>query len=301
MKIGQLKTYIAIVESGSFSGGARKQGMSQPAATFQIQALEDSLGVKLIDRSSKALLLTEAGRLCYESGRKIISEVDALEQRLKGLSDEVRGDFRIGASSIPGEYILPLVLGSFKGNFPEAHPFLEVTDTEVVIEGVMEGEYDLGVVGAKVESKKLVFHPFVKDELIVIAHPGFTLETRKSSRLADLVSEPFVIRESGSGTRLVFERELKNLGLSIKDVNVALELGSAEGIITAVEAGLGLSVVSRWAASHALALKRVKELPVHEFPVFRDLYTVIPGNRIMSNASERFLQFLEDYRTTWRR
>lgn len=294
MKISQLQTFVAIVEKGSFSAGARAQKVSQPAATFQIQALEDSLGVKLIDRSSKALLLTEAGRLCYESAKKIIDQMDILESRLGDLADTVMGDVAIGASTIPGEFILPLAIADFKSMFPETRPRLQVMDTESIVNEVIDGQVDVGVVGAKVDNKKLEFLPFIKDELIVIAHPSYDLDKQKL-KISELITDPFILREEGSGTRLVFERVLEPLGLTVRDINVALELGSAEAVITAVQAGLGLSVVSKWAAANALALGKVQELKVDNFPIVRSLFIVTLKGRIKKLVVERFVQFLSSF------
>lgn len=301
MKISQLQTFVAIVEAGSFSSGAKKQKVSQPAATFQIQALEESLQVKLIDRSSKALLLTEAGKLCYESGKRIVIEVSHLETQLKNLSSVVQGELSIGASTIPGEYILPLVLGEFKAAYPDIRPQLEVAGTESILERVSDGFYDIGVVGAKVENRKLEYAQFVADELIIIGNAHYTEDIKHRLHLADLISEPFILRESGSGTRLAFERILESHELTVKDINIAMELGSAEAVITAVQAGLGLSAVSRWAAENALRLDKVMEMNVDGFPIARDMYIVILKKRIMSGVAERFLQFLDQFKAHWKK
>lgn len=292
MKIAQLYSFMAVVDTGSFSASAKRLKISQPAITFQIQSLEESLGVKLIDRSGKRVRLTEAGEIVYKSAKKILSEVEALESQIEEFQESPKGSLTVGASTIPGEYVLPKVFGGFKKKYPEAVLSLEIADTEEIVERVINGEFDIGVVGAVIEDKRLEFSPFLKDELIFIVPANYEHYQEGKVSLNEILGEKFVTREEGSGTRMVVEKKLSQTGFRFGDFNIVMELGSNEAVITAVEAGLGASIVSRWAAEKAVELGTVRVVEIEDMPIERNLYITVRRGRPFNKLTELFLDFL---------
>ncbi len=293
MKIAQLYSFVTVVETGSFSASAKRLKISQPAITFQIQSLEESLGVQLIDRSGKRVRLTEAGELVYKSSRKIISEVKSLESQIEEFQESPKGSLTIGASTIPGEYVLPKMFGAFKKKYPEAVLSLEIADTEETVERVINGEFDIGVVGAAIEDKRLEFSPFLKDELIFIVPANYEHYQEGKVSLKEIIGEKLVVREEGSGTRMVVEKELSKKGIKLIDFSVVMELGSNEAVITAVEAGLGASIISRWAAEKAIELGTVRVVKIEDMPIERNLYITVRRGRPFNRLTELFLEFLK--------
>lgn len=294
MKISQLRSLIMVVETGSFSESAKKLHISQPAITFQIQSLEQSLGIQLIDRSGKKVQLTEAGEIVYKSAKKILAEANALEKTIGEYQESARGTLTVGASSIPGEYVLPKVFGSFKKEYPEAVLSLQVTDTENITKRILSGEFDVGVVGAVIDDKRLDFKPFFEDELVFVVPPDYDHYREGRTKLQEIVGENVIMREEGSGTRMVVEKELAQRGLKLSDFNLVMELGSTEAILTAVEAGLGTSILSRWAAEKAIDLGKVRVVEITDMPIKRRLYIVTRRGRPFDRLADLFLQFLQN-------
>jgi DNA-binding transcriptional LysR family regulator len=289
-----------VVETGSFSESAKRLRISQPAITFQIQSLEQSLHIQLIDRSGKKVQLTEAGEIVHRSAKKILAEVDALERSIEEYQQSTRGALTIGASSIPGEYVLPKILGAFKKEYPEAVISLQVTDTENITERVLRGELDVGVVGAVVDDKRLDFKSFLEDELVFIVPSDYDHYIEGKAALSEVIGENVIAREEGSGTRMVVEKELAKHGLKLSDFDLVMELGSTEAILTAVEAGLGTSIVSRWAAEKAIELGRVRVVEISDMPIRRKLYIVTRRGRPFDRLASLFLQFLQSTGGKWK-
>ncbi len=291
VNITQLKTFVAVVERDSFSEAARALGISQPAVTMQIQSLESELGVTLFDRRYRRVDLTEAGRVLLPHVRDALGELERARDELEDLSGRVTGRLTVAASTTPGQYVLPNLLGPFLREYPEVGVGLVIGDTASVVDLVESGEAQFGMVGAKIPGARALFEPAGEDELVVIAPPSNPLVRRPNLLLTDLVEEPFVMREPGSGTRQVTEAVLRGEGIDPGDLRVVAELGTSEAIVRAVEGGLGLGIVSRWVADKALQLKTVSEVSVGGFPVKRPFYAVRPRGSL-TRAADAFLDYL---------
>jgi LysR family transcriptional regulator, transcriptional activator of the cysJI operon len=293
MNINQLKMFVAVVESGSFSAAARAMGVSQPAVTMQIQGLESDLGVTLLDRRYRRVDLTEAGRALLPTARRIMEEIDAARVQIERISDTVGGHLALAASTTPGAYILPRLLGSFLRTYPEVTASLRVYDTADVVERVESGEAHFGMTGARIPHAKVAYEEMGADHLLMICPPDSPLAGRADVPLAEVAEHAFIVRESGSGTRIVFEQALRDGGVDPADLNVAMELGTSEAIVNAVEGGMGVGVVSHWMADKALALGTVAPVVAPHFPVARPLYAVMPrGAR--SRAAEALAAHLRE-------
>lgn len=292
MNINQLKAFVSIVERGTFSAAARAVGVSQPAVSLQIQALEEYLGVDLLDRRTKKVQLTEAGRLFYPTALQIVTQMDNAHHELEELGESVKGRLAVGGSTIPGEYVLPKLLGRFKQEYPDVSISLKVADTGEITEQIISGELQLGLIGAKPGAGQLSARPFLHDELVFIVPTGHELSKKRAIILDDLKAVDFIIREKGSGTRQTIENHLAKQGLSVNDLNVVMELGSTEAVVNAVGAGLGVSMVSKWAAERSLKLGEISTVKLPGPALARDLYLVV-SKHAPTRSTQAFLSFIE--------
>lgn len=276
MNVQQLRTFVTVVEHGSFSEAARVLGVSQPAVTMQVQSLESSVGATLLDRRYRRIDLTEAGRALLPHARKVLEQIEAASDEISALSGTVTGRLTIAASSTPGVYVVPRLLGAFISANPEVGVTIEIHDTAAVIEAVESGRAHLGLTGATVRGARVTFEEIGADELVLIASPESPLASGAAVRLSSLGDEAWIMRESGSGTRQVTERLLADHGLEPEELRVAVELGIGEAIVSAVEGGLGIAILSRHVAAKALELGTVAQVDAVGLPARRPFHLVIP-------------------------
>lgn len=275
MNISQLRTFLAVTDHGSFSEAARVLGISQPAVTMQIQSLEADLGVTLIDRRYRGIDLTEAGRVLEPYARRSTAEVEEARERLASLSGEVSGTLAIAASSTPGSYVVPRLLGSFAATYPAVDVVVTSYDTAGVVEAIESGRAHIGMCGAVVKGAKAVFEPLLSDEIVAVCPPDSPLAFGTHT-LAQLAEEDWVIRERGSGTRQVVEAELEAAGIDPARVRAAAQLGTGEGVICAIEGGLGVAMLSLFVARKALSAGTVARIDLGTLQITRPLYSVMP-------------------------
>lgn len=293
MNLTQLRAFVAVVEQHSFSGAARALGLSQPAVTMQVQSLEAETGATLLDRRYRKIAPTEAGAVLLPYALHVLAELESARFELERLSDRVTGRLDIAASTTPGDYIIPSLLGGFLDANPEVGVSLRVMDSAAVVEAVVAGEAHVGMTGAEVEAGgRVVFEECGRDQLVLVCAPDDPLLRREESLApSDLVEESFVMRREGSGTRQVTEDALRSAGVDPAELRVVAELGTSEAIVRAVEGGLGIGIVSRWAAEKALALRTVAEVDVRGFPIERPFYLVSPQGP-STRAAEAFADHL---------
>jgi DNA-binding transcriptional LysR family regulator len=293
MNLSQLRAFVAVVEHNSFSSAARALGVSQPAVTMQVQGLESDVGATLLDRYYRKVELTEAGRALLPFARDILSSLEDAQIAVDKLSGKVTGRLVLAASTTPGQYILPRLLGEFIREHPEVGVELVVHDTSEVVALVEAGDANLGMTGAQFPGTRVEFEELGADSLVMICPPDSDLASKRKLKLTDLVDEPFIMREQGSGTRIVMEETLKAGGIDPGELRVVTELGSSEAIVTAVEGGMGIGVVSRWMADKALELGTVAEVRAAHFPSERPFYLVLPKGTL-TRAADAFVDFLRE-------
>ena len=225
MDVSQLKTFIAVVDHHSFSEAARLLGISQPAVTMQIQALEADVGATLLDRGYRKVELTEAGRTLLPYARRVLGEMDGARTALEAMSDMVSGRLVLAASTTPGQYVLPRILGRFLRDFPEVGVTLRVYDTADVVTHVEAGEADLGMIGAEIHGARVHYEKLGHDDLVLICPPDHRLARHAPASFADLTDEPFIVREAGSGTRMVAEDVIRRGGVDPAELKAFVEAG----------------------------------------------------------------------------
>lgn len=290
MNVNYFETFVTVVEKGSFSEAARTLKMSQPAISFQIQALEKHFGEPLLDRSGGRVRLTAAGKVLLEHARKMVALNARLERAIDQLRTGLRGELTIEASTIPGEYIVPPIIGRFKAMYPRVKVTLNIGDTSRTIDAVSRHTADLGFVGAPPPArlKHIKAVPVASDKLVLLTPKDHPWGTRRSVSVQELLDQPLVLREKGSGTRETFEKALKKNRLTLADLSVVMELGSNQAVLSAVEAGLGVSVLSRYAAHQAARLGMVRVLEATGLSLERALYLIYDADRPESRIQAVF-------------
>lgn len=294
MNFKQLEAFLWVAELQSFTKAARQLYMSQPAVSFQIKALEEGLQVALFQRGDKKVILTEAGRLLYPEAKQMLRYYHKIKAGLDDLKGLKTGHLIVGASTIPGEYLLPLLIGGFKEKFPGIHITLKVSGSGQVGRWVRDREIDLGITGAPVEGEGIDCLPWLQDQLVLIVPPSHPWANMNAIKVADLKSESMIIREQGSGTRRTLEQKLGEHNITLEKIPQGMELGSTRAVITAVEAGLGVSIVSRCAVRETMELGRVREVQVIGLDLSRYLYQVRHTQGMGGFAIEAFTSFIND-------
>ena len=296
MNFNQLRALVFVIEKGGFSRAAQYIGVSQPAVSFQIRGLEESLGVTLVVRSSHRLDLTPEGQVVYRFAKKTLNQLSVLKQELAQLAGSISGPLVLGASTIPGEYLLPRIVGCFKGHYPGVEVTLRIADSRQVQLWLLQQEVDVGVVGSYCGHPQLAVVNTWQDQLLAVVAPRHPWANREKVTLWDLPKVPIILREAGSGTRAVFAERLREEGVPVADLEVAMELGSTNAALAAAEAGLGVTIVSSWAAAKSLALGQVVAVEIEGLNLSRQLFLLrhsspTPNNRVV----EEFCQFARDY------
>jgi DNA-binding transcriptional LysR family regulator len=196
--------------------------------------------------------------------------------------------FTLGASTIPGEFIIPRLLSAMIRHLPEIELKVEISDSLKVFEGVRRGQYEIGIIGTRFESPEVEFAVIVKDDRLVLITPkNHPLAAKDSVSLGDLKGQSFVTREKGSGTRAAYEKAFKDAGLALTDLNTVAEIGTTEGIIQSVEGGAGIAIVSELAAKEAIELKKVQALNIPLLTMIRDFSIITrKGTPLSKDASE---------------
>jgi DNA-binding transcriptional LysR family regulator len=293
MNLEYLKTYLEVVRLGSFSDVAKKLSISQPAVSFQIQKLERDLGVRLVDRGQKTITLTDAGRRVLRFAEAVEKEQTRLTRDLDRLREEVTGDIIIAASTIPGEILLPPILGEFKALHPVVGARVDISDSLTVISGVQNGGYDLGFCGTAPQGKELDYFKVADDEIVLIVFPEHPFARRKKISLMELEGEPLIFREDTSGTQRSLKSLLAKAGVDLEKLSTNLVLGTSQAVVSAVEAKVGIAFVSDLAIKKSLALGLVKQVAVEGLELGRDFYCVYRKERVVSRLLGEFIAFVQ--------
>jgi DNA-binding transcriptional LysR family regulator len=290
MELRQLRTFAMVVSCNSFSRAAEELNLTQPAVTAQIQRLEAELGLRLIERLPRRLLLTPAGETLLPFARSLLNLEEEAGRALAELKGLQAGCLRVGASPTIGTYLLPEMLGEFKRRYPGLRTIAEIAPTQRVAELLTMHALDLGLVEAPVEAAGLRAETFATDELVLVVPAGHPWAGRASVRPEELPQQPHVAREPTSGTRRLVEERLRALGV---EITPHLELGAVEAIVNAVAAGLGVSFVSRLAIGPEVRLGTLVVVPVEGLDLRRPLYRLQHRYRHPSPAVQAFVEHIK--------
>lgn len=250
----------------------------------------------LLERSGRKLKTTVAGEALYDCAREILKVLDKTDRIMEDISESRRGKLMLGASTIPGQYILPQYLKGFKDRFPNVNISMKVADTENIFNQVAERELDLGIVGAWMTNRRVDSFKWLEDELVVLVPTDHRLAVRTEVDLKELTGEKWIFREKGSGTRMATEEILISLGLQKEDLNIQVELGSTEAVVSAVEAEMGLALVSSHVARQWTSNERMVALRIAGGIAKRDIYVIHPRQKHRRKTVDNFLDYLKDNR-----
>jgi DNA-binding transcriptional LysR family regulator len=292
MNLDYLRTYLDVIRIGSFSEVAKKLSISQPAVSFQIQKLEQDLGVRLIDRRQKKLTLTEAGKRLLRFAETVEGEHNSLVRDLNQLREEVIGNLIITASTIPGDFILPPILSEFKRLHPAVGIQVVVSDSGRVIDGVRNGTYEIGFCGMVLEEQELEAFKIAEDEIVLIVFPEHPFAGKKRVSFLEVTEEPLISREDTSGTQRSVESLLRSSGFDLGLRKPTLVLGTTEAVVSAVEANSGIAFVSNLAIKKSLSLGLVKVIGVEGLTLKRDFFCIYREQRVVSRLLEEFIAFV---------
>ncbi len=290
----RLQVFHTVARLLSFTKAAESLHMTQPAVTFQVRQLEEYFNTRLFDRTHNRISLTEAGERVYEYADRIFTLYGEMENAVRELTGEVSGVLLIGASTTVAEYMLPALLGEFKARYPEVGIRLQVANTDGIVSMVENNVIDLGVVEAPVANKNLVVETCRLDPMVLIVPPGHELARTEGVPTDRLLDFPYVCREEGSGTREVIADSLVEAGLDPCNLNVVMELGSPEAVKGAVEAGMGVSIISRSTIAKELALGTLVAVDLTP-PIVRPFSFVHQKQKFRLRAIEKLLDFARDY------
>lgn len=292
-----LKVFITVADTKNFSKAAKALNLTQPAISFQIQTLEQYYQTMLFDRVNRHVKLTESGELLLEYALSMNDLQAELERKMQQLTGQVQGDLTIGASRTIGEYIMPHIVSEFKKQYPDVDIALEIYNTKHVEENIMNKSIDVGLVESEIANQKLLYQDFLDDELVLIVSSTHRWATEDSVSLMDLKGEPFIIREAGSGSRLVFEQALLDADFDIENLNIIMEVSNITAIKTIVSSGLGVSVLSKWAAEDLVKKGDVSILRIKEFAIPRQFSIILNNDYFESEACSKFIRFLGEVRS----
>jgi DNA-binding transcriptional LysR family regulator len=287
INLHQLKIFHAVARSGSFSRAAGELLISQPSVSIQVGELERQMGAELFEQVGKSVRLTEAGRVLDDYASRILALVDETRMAMDELKGLRRGRLLLGATSTPGTYLLPALLGRFKEQYPNIEIVLRVRDTRRIQEMLLQRELHLGVIGSKVILPDIDASLWVSDELVLVVAPGHRFASLGTVRAADLAGQPFILRERGSGNREAVEDALNAAGVHITPV---FELEGAEMVKQAVAANLGISILSRCAVDLEVAAGRLRVVPIEGVHIERAIWLLRRRDRRLPRIAQAFLE-----------
>jgi DNA-binding transcriptional LysR family regulator len=289
----RLQVFYTVAKQLSFTKAADILYMTQPAVTFQVKQLEEHFNTRLFERSHGRISLTPTGELVLGYAERILALTGEMEARVGELTGQVTGPLMIGASTTIAEYQLPRILGEFKNRFPQVQARLTVANSETVAAKVADHSLDVGLIEAPSHNPNLTTVACCEDELVMICTPGHALALRASVSAKDIAEQPYVSREHGSGTREVIDGFFRDNGVNPDDLHIEMELGSREAIKGAVEAGLGIAIMSASTVVKEIQLGTLVAVPLSPL-LTRQLSMVYAPEKFRSKLLDAFITFVEN-------
>lgn len=290
----QLQIFYTVAEKGSFSSAAQALHMTQPAVTMQVQSLEEYFGTKLFNRTTKKIELTEAGRALLPFAKRSIELMRETEAGMSRFTHMLEGRLQLGASLTIGEYILPRLLGPFGKEFPHISVSMKVMNTAQILDEILQHQLTFGLVEAPIDHPEVHTEAVLNDELKLIIPAGHELSRFGTVPFAEMLRYPFVLREQGSGTRRVMEEELIRRGQDPAALKIVMELGSTGAVKSAVEAGLGISILSQSSVKHELRLGVLEAKTVEGIRFTRSFYSIYLKSTLLPISAVTFLTFMRE-------
>lgn len=294
MDLWQLRIFRSVLELKSFSKTAQAIHLSQPTVSSHIKDLEEHFGCRLIDRLSREAVPTQAGKILYEYASQILCLAEQAENAISEHKGLVKGRMVVGGSTIPGGYLLPPLVGRFIHRFPEVRISVTQGDTQSIIDDVLDGRVEFGVVGALSQESHLSQEPLFEDEMGLIVPAGHRWASRKSVTIEELSTEPFIVRESGSGTLQSVREQIARMKRRFESFHIVAQMGSTAAVVHGIRGGAGVSIVSKVAVAESLAVGSLTSLEVEGVDLKRWFYLTRHSERSLSPLCLRFIDFLKE-------
>ncbi len=289
----QLEIFLKVVELGSFSKAGEAVHLAQASVSERIATLENMVGAKLLDRMGRTVAPTKAGELLHHHARRLLEIKKTACLEMQDFLGVKQGEIHIGASTIPGEYILPEVIGRYAKEYPLISVVLTVADSEEIESRVLQGHFEFGIIGRKSSSKEILSHELWEDDLVVIVPSTHRWASRKEVKPGELADEPFISREMGSGTLSSLEEYLQHAGVKgTRALRVIAHLGTSTAVKEGVKSGAGVSILSSRAVDTELKAGVLKSLKIKDLPMFRHFYLIRDRRRTISPLCRTLINFL---------
>ena len=290
----RLQVFHTVARLLSFTKAAETLHMTQPAVTFQVRQLEEHFNTRLFDRTHNRISLTDAGKRVFEYSDRIFELYNEMESAVREMTGDVSGILMIGASTTIAEYMLPALLGDFKKKYPDVNLQLKVSNSDGIVHMVENNVIDLGVVESPVLNKNLVVEVCRVDQLVAVVSPNHPLASREAVTINELLEYPYICREEGSGTREVISEYMTEQGIHNGQVHLTMELGSPESIKGAVEAGMGVSIISSATVQKELKLGTL--VPLTLVPALERPFSFVhQKQKFRHRAMDELLEFARSY------
>jgi len=286
----QLQVFVTVAEKQNFSRTAEELHMTQPAVSQYIRTFEDNLGVRLLERTNKYVRLNQAGDIVYHHAKEIIGLYTKMERLVDDLTNKASGPLTIGASYTFGEYVIPRIIAKMKENYPEIKPSITIGNTAKIADLIMHHQLDVGIVeGHFKNEKQLKIEEFAEDYMVIVASPGHPLaKETKEITVKDLERHTWILRELGSGTREAAEKVFQRYDITPADI---LNFSSTQSIKVAIEEGLGISLISKWALQKELKNGDLAVIDVKELPLTRR-FSIVTSSPFQTKALQVFIELL---------
>lgn len=278
----KLVTFLTVVKVGNFTRAANILNLTQPAISQHIKYLENYYGVKLFKNKNKNMELTEEGKILFKYGRQVESISNIVHMKLK---DSVNKRYIVGATLTIGGYVIPSIIGEYKRENGDIDVILKVENTNTVIKMLYKGEIELGVIEGIFDKKKIEYTKFKEDELILVTSPNHKFANKNFVTIEEVLGDKLILRESGSGTRQIFEEHLFKIGITRGDYNIYMEIGNISAIVSLVKSNLGCTIISREAVKENIKDGSLKEIKIKNFNMKREFNFIY-----LKDGNEKFIK-----------
>ncbi len=294
MDIRRLEVFCKVVDLGSFTRAAEAALLSQPSVSEHIRTLEEHYNEKLIDRLGRRAQPTHAGKILYQYARRIIQLKDEADQAIKQFQGNLSGKLAVGASTIPGAYLLPPLIDSFKSSYSTIELMLKISGTTAVVEEILKGTLELGLIGTLWKDQRVECEEMFSDELVLTVYPDHPWAKRPAVFPGELLETPFILREPGSGTRIEMTQGLKKAGVEVAHFQVVAEVGSNEAVRQGVRSRIGVAILSSLSVAEDVERGSLVQVPIEGVTMPRSFYLVQRRNRQLSPLATAFYNHLKE-------
>jgi DNA-binding transcriptional LysR family regulator len=293
MDLWHLTIFKKVVDTRGFSSAARLINLTQPTVSSHMKELESHFNCQLVDRIGKTTVPTKAGEVLYSYASRLLSLYDEAETAMAQFLGNIRGQLAIGGSTIPAGYILPAVIGRFLSGHSDVRISLQSGDTKQIISDLLEYRLELGVVGARSERRRISQQILLRDDMRLIVPHDHKWAKKESCSVDQLFKEPFIIRESGSGTLKSIQNSLQQIGKTSRSLNIVAEFGSTASVIQGIKNRVGVSILSPIAVAQEMENGLLKGLVIQGLDLRRAFYLTTHRDRTPSPLCEAFISFLK--------